>query len=759
MTAQARPTLPTTLWAACALWAGIRVGESLPWSSPAIAEVFAGVFAGVAVLGLAVSVLMHSRSLRIGIVLLLCVLGGGVHGVLHSDGVRGVADSIPPVETMRVNARVISDPRRGLTGVTFDALVLHADGHRVKVELRSREDFAPPQGRNLFATVILKPLGSDDYARNRIRSGIVAAGSIVEVHAETWSPGVYGWLGAMRERATHLIRVDSGVGAELVASIVLGDRTGIRGSPTDEDLRLLGLTHLIAISGMHLMTIASMFEQALRRIHIARRARTVASILILGAYVAAIGAPASALRALAMFTVVRIGAHMGRRSSSVSALSGTVIAMLVTSPSLAFDLAFALSAAAVLGIALWASPIQRILTGNSSRRAWLAEPLAVTIAAQALTIPLTVPLSGALPVLSPLANLLAAPVVILVLHVGVASTLVLSLTPFIASAGYRIASTFATLLASGASFASRIPGASLPLGVSGPALGFLVTTVMLGAWLVVPTLKGRRARALAVALGLVVLVVTTPSSAPPSVVVLDVGQGDAIAIRDARRTMLVDVGPDARRLRSALGRQGIRSIDSIVLTHLHADHAGGIGALQGLSGSRTVYVAEGVLNEDPDATEIFLRALENALPQADVREFRYGERLVIGGTALDMIWPDEPGKKSGANESSTILLGRRGGSSFLLTGDAEADVLAQLLSFPELKGIDLLKVGHHGSKASLSEEILDHIRPKIAAISVGEGNRFGHPTDAALALLKAAGTRIDRTDLMGDLVYVLDSGR
>jgi competence protein ComEC len=236
---------------------------------------------------------------------------------------------------------------------------------------------------------------------------------------------------------------------------------------------------------------------------------------------------------------------------------------------------------------------------------------------------------------------------------------------------------------------------------------------------------------------------------------LDVGQGDAVLIRSpAGRWILVDAGPrsdgwDAgeRVVVPALRRRGVRRLEALVLTHPHLDHGGGAAAVL-----RALDVGVVIDPGRPFGTAGFVDALEAAeAAGAPWVATTRGALLRLDGITLEVLHPTglPVPPDVDPNDVSVVLLVRYGAFGALLTGDAPRAVEEAL---PATVGsVQVLKVGHHGSETSSSGALLAALRPAVALVSAGRGNRFGHPHPSAVARLEAAGASVRRTDLEGDL--------
>jgi competence protein ComEC len=275
----------------------------------------------------------------------------------------------------------------------------------------------------------------------------------------------------------------------------------------------------------------------------------------------------------------------------------------------------------------------------------------------------------------------------------------------------------------------------------------------------------------------------------PQVVALDVGQGDAILIREGYRNILVDTGQNDAVLLRALARQGVSRLDAVIVTHLDDDHSGALDALGGTIPVEHVYFAAGLL--EAKGEDAVIQTAQQLLSGKAPEELAWGDALRLGDNiALSVLWPDRRVSEGGNEESLCLGLSYSadGDSSpstrLLLTGDAEAPQLEALLarapvpdasaqtptsgsSAPSTdaptqtpaQGFAVLKVGHHGSKDAVTVEQLRRMGCVLALISVGRDNRYGHPAPDTLSVLDEAGVRVYRTDLNGDIRLRFDGGR
>lgn len=236
---------------------------------------------------------------------------------------------------------------------------------------------------------------------------------------------------------------------------------------------------------------------------------------------------------------------------------------------------------------------------------------------------------------------------------------------------------------------------------------------------------------------------------------IDVGQGDAILLRCDGEAALVDAGtPDCREsLLEYLQNQRLEEPKYVFASHPHADHIGSMAAVIDAFGCQTFIM--------PDMVS-YTRAFENMLDSvercgAETQLGKAGDTFELGQAQLELLWPAQGYEADDANNISLVIRVTYGPYSFLLTGDAESSVEKEFVS--NLPATTVLKAGHHGSKTSSSQALLEAARPKYCVISVGAGNSYGHPSPETLEKLEQLGCQIYRTDLQGDIVFRIEEGQ
>jgi len=565
--------------------------------------------------------------------------------------------------------------------------------------------------------------------------------------------------------------------AALARGFVLGEDEEVDPATT-EDFRRAGLSHLLAVSGQNVALLALLAMPLLAALGMPLRTRLLWVLGLIAVYVPLAGAGPSIQRAAIMGGLSVLATLSGRRTSRLYGLGFAAGVLLALEPGIAADVGWQLSFAAVLGILLLASPLRRAILERIGADGWrrpLADGAAMTIAATLATAPLIAFHFEELSTVTLVANLLALPAVAPAMWLGMLAAAAGQVPGLPVAALNALDAPLLAYIAQVAAWCGRPGWASLRVHLG---LGGLVSSYVLLSAAVLATQRfarrrrllrlrrppgtdgpkphhrgGRSARrrgVIASAGGLIVvgsalalLVSGGVAAEPPPglrVSVLDVGQGDAILLQPrGAPALLVDGGPPGDGIAAELRDAGVERLGAAIVTHDQTDHAGGIRDLLGALPIGRIFF--GVLRHST-----FAQIHAAGVP---TRRLALGNELRDGSLRLDVLWPPRellagPHAGEDPNLLAIVALARWSHFSLLLTADAEAET-TPLDPGP----VDVLKVAHHGSDDAGLGPLLERTRPRLAVISVGDGNSFGHPTPGTLATLASHGVPVLRTDLDG----------
>jgi competence protein ComEC len=577
----------------------------------------------------------------------------------------------------------------------------------------------------------------------------------------------------------------------LAEALLLAQKSGLT-PETRSRWVAAGLVHLLAISGMHVGLIAAGVVFAAGAAGLPRRRSRRLAVLLTGAYVLFLGAPTAALRALLQAALLLASVELQRPAEPFTLLAAAGLAILLLEPMAVLDPGFQLSFAGMVGLIGWRRPIGEALPRRLP--SWVRDGLAAGMAASALTTPIAALHFGQAAWIGIIGSLVAVPLLGAAVAALLLALVVAALTGSTTGLHAVPADVALRLLEYVAEASARMPGGHAYVAgttvlalLAAAAVAILVRGLLQHAAAAeshAPPIDAPddayaryagRARAAAMrwlvgaAAGATVLVAAPllrPDDGSLHIHAIDVGQGDAFAIRTPRgRWILVDAGPrtprtDAGRDRVVpfLLRHGARRVEALILTHPDADHIGGAAAV--LDAFEVPLIIDPGM---PAGKDMFIDLLAAAR--------RGGQRWVAGsdqvafsidGVHFTILYPpaalDAPGT---ANDNSVVFRLEYGTFAALFLGDAPESVEDLLVArHGERLRAAVLKVGHHGSSTSTGEALLLTARPDIALVSAGRRNRYGHPTPSVLYRLARHEVRVLRTDELGNIsVHVTGAGQ
>jgi competence protein ComEC len=593
--------------------------------------------------------------------------------------------------------------------------------------------------------------------------------------------GLSGAIDSMRRRAEAALgaRLDA-PNAALARGMVLGQDELIDPLERD-DFRRSGLAHVLAVSGQNVMLLCALALPLLGWVGAGPRLRVAVLLGLIAVYVPLAGAGASLQRAGVMGAAGLIALAAGRAGARWYALELAAVVTLALNPRVVGDTGWQLSFAAVAGILVLAKPLQSAMRGVPRL---LAEGIAVTLAATIATAPLIAHDFGSVSLAGLVANVVALPVVAGIMWGGMLQCALAQLPDVLGAPHLAIElaglvdGVLLGLLRSIVRTFADAPGSSvvLPLGSrAGVALAYVLLAAIAAtsrrvarraeprmstaaaAWRRLPT--RRRAAAAALAAGFVAVgwrYANDPPAPPGRVTVsfLDIGQGDATLIQDgAGAAVLFDGGPPEARVYRQLKSAGVRRLDLMVSTHQSRDHQGGLHEVLARIPTRVV-LENGYGTRDPDYRRL--------LAEADARHVQHaaahaGQVLHVGRLTIRILGP--PARAAGApppddpNPYGVAAIVSEGDFDLWLSADAESDAVLQ---YP-LRPVEAMKVSHHGSADPGLPQLLQRLRPQVAAIEVGAHNSYGHPAASTLAALHRATPHVYRTDRDGTVRLTVDA--
>ena len=631
--------------------------------------------------------------------------------------------------------------------------------YAIRVYLPKKADIAP--GDTLTGRYTLRstlPGGSSESSYTTSNGTFLTAKisrlpTIVKAEKLPW----YGYPAYVRQQIkTVLHSVFPEDAAGFAVALLIGDTDGID-YQTDTSFKISGISHIIAVSGFHVTVLFSMVYFLVGK---KRFLAAAAGLPVLFFFAAVAGFSASIMRACLMHSLMIIAMVFDREYDPPTALGFAVLTMLAVNPWTVTNVGFQLSVGCMVGILLFAEPIKqwimerKCMTRLKGKWKGLANGFAISVGmsvgATIMVTPLCACYFGMVSLVSVITNLLTTWVITAIFYGVMAACLigliwapVGRLLAWIVAWPIRYVLTAAKLMAA-------FPFAAVYTDSIYTVLWLIFAYILLAIFILS---KGKQLVLTCSCAVIGLCISLTASWAQPladecRVTVLDVGQGQCILLQSEGKTFMVDCGGDsdtqaADIAAKALLSQGVYQLDGLILTHYDSDHAAGAAYLLSRIPADMLYLPNCA---DADGT---VSALQSA---------HSGQQLVVdrdtcitfGGTTITL-FPSRSDLSD--NESGLCVLFQTENCDILITGDRSAAGERELMRHIELPELEVLIVGHHGSKYSTSLALLEQTSPEVAIISVGQDNPFGHPTEETIQRLQEAGCEIYRTDLHGKVVY------
>ncbi len=719
-----RSTHPTARWRLPIMTAGLVGGILLGriaciWWPAALAFVLAAALAIPARGGL------RTTALALAAMTLGTMLGwNAYHPALPDEGTYTITGTVVQEVQVRENGQV----KTILADVTLDGHPLHRSAYWSYYIAKSRplpENLAPGATVRMEAR-LYHPMGADNPGGFDFREYLLQRGVAIGLYGATdltvSTEGFHlgGAIARIRDGLSQRLMALMGpeTGPYAVA-MLLGERRFI---PDEENaaFRDLGIAHILSVSGYHVGVLAALITFALKPFHLRRRTRVLLTILPLAAYCVLTGGDAPVIRATLLYLVWEAGHLRARPNPPLHTLCASATLQLLFRPALVTSASFQLSYGAMLGLLLIGPVLRRVILHRFPKAESIILPLTTSLAAQLGILPAQLYWFCNLPLLTLPANLFLLPFISGVMALYWA---VLFLLPFpgLNSLVGLIASGLTHLMRFIIRTLDAIPGTSLWLK-QGNFLTLLgCALMMVGLSVLLPRDSRKLRRILAFTGALLVVVSLVPlQNTGTTYIQFSVGEADAALLRDGNQVVVIDTGEDGQTLANHLQRARL-SVDSLFITHLHSDHAGGFRALLDLGiPVKTCYLPVGatsIKNLNPELPQLLA---ELAATGTDIRYFSRGDAISLPNGRLTCLWPvaDAVPPDEDGNHSSLVLLAELRGTIMLLTGDLTSRY-EQAVAQPA----DILKAAHHGSKTSTAPAFLDAVQPQVVLLSCGNEAR------------------------------------
>lgn len=550
---------------------------------------------------------------------------------------------------------------------------------------------------------------------------------------------------SLREKIRSTVPGEAG---SVLCGMALGGYDGLS-ETTREAFSATGLAHILSVSGTHMALVAGFLILIIGR----RGKLQIGMVLaLLFLYALLCGGSAPVWRSFLMSAIALAGSGSYKKAQSGNIFCAAAVLLLLYNPLWLLDVGFQLSFAATGGLIFIYPQLKERLA--FIKWSLVREGFAITLAVQLATLPLLVWYFNQLSLVTFAANILLVPAMEFLVIAALAGLCL----PFAGTFIIYAAGLAMQPLLNAVHFLAGVPAAvlNLPhLPLACCVLYYLALSACFKQdWF---TAAERRMTLLLCSLGITVLLAAKSLAPVPFTVhFIDVGQGDAALVQtSAGQNIIVDCGglqgdfdTGSRILVPYLRYLGIDKLDLLALSHGHHDHAGGAAGL-----ARLVKVDKLLLPQEKPSEDV-QRLLRYIRPQ-DVITVRAGSVYTLGSCRIEVLASGR--SEGGGNESSVIMRVAEKDGSILFTGDADESI--ELAAADKIKPADVLKVAHHGSNYSSTDVFLKQARPKLAVISAGAGNSYGHPGREALQRLNAAGAKVLRTDKLGAVKVCFDGGR
>ncbi|HJI81141.1 MAG TPA: DNA internalization-related competence protein ComEC/Rec2 [Eggerthellaceae bacterium] len=756
-----RPSIPLLFWNACSLWLGCYIASYIiPYPRNQFTIIGPFLLSLFLIICFVFCLIKQKKTLipTLGIFFILGMLIWNSN-CLTLNNQRNMLEA---VEENTVLLRVIEDPEQGTFGDTTTVEVKNPNSNNlIGIAYLYLNNLDFNYGDELLGSIAFNEPKKSSLSYFNTK-GI--AGTIAISDYEIVGSSKIGMLSHLRnsfsEKISNLIHegIISDYAGSLLQALIVGDRTQLFSLDLYQQIKVLGLAHLVAVSGSHLIIVMGFIGLILKTLHISKPIAIVIQILFLGIYLIMVGIPISCVRAALMSAISMLAFSTSRRSHALSGLGIVIVLLVVIIPSSAFSLSFTLSVFSTFGIVVLMPLFNSWINVNSKLvKSLCIDPLSLTFAALLFTIPFTVSSFSMISLIAPIANVFAGPFITIICCVGLLAFVVSPFEP-LCSFLLLVCGHIAQVFCLGSKILAAIPFAAVPLYIPAEIIFTLTAIGIVSLWILWPKSISLKKILFILAISCIALLCCFVPKQGSNITMLDVGQGDAFLITSNSKTVLIDTGNNPQALYAALSRQKVFSLNAILITHADDDHCGCLKDLQNLIPCEKIFLAKGIDNVGTDKTNDLVNNSKDLVGESNIEFVSTGDTISLDSLTFHIISPQKLNDEGGNQDSICFVLDIDSNNNAVtdwkafFCGDAEQETVSKLIDEGLLSDIDVLKVAHHGSKESLSDTITSELSPDIALISVGENNRYGHPTNETLSCLENAGCIVARTDLNGDVI-------
>ena len=568
---------------------------------------------------------------------------------------------------------------------------------------------------------------------------------------------------------------------ELLSGMLIGEKSNLQ-KEIQKDFRDSSLSHVLAISGMHVSYVMLGITFLISKIKFSKKMSKIVIILILLFFIILTGKTASVTRACFMSSYIILASLLHKKAHVLGSISISLLIILIINPYFILDIGLQLSYGGTIGIVLIYPILKKLKKKKEDKNSKfkkiihkvkekILDIILITISANLVIFPIVLFHYNTISFTFIISNLLISPIIGIIIILGFISVFASYIISPISKVMFLILQTFLNLLIKIAHFCAELPFSKVYFPT--PKIYVIIIYYVFLIFIILErnkiiVIKKINKKIIIIFVIIIIILNLILNFIPKTFTIsfIDVGQGDSMLISTPKgKKILIDGGGSRDEESFNIGKQtlipyllnkGITKLDYILISHFDSDHVGGIlSVLEELKVEKVIICEQ----EENENYRRFKEIVKNK--KIKVYVVKKGDNVKIEeNILLNILWPkDEKIKENAINNNSIVAKLNYKNFSILLTGDIEKIAENEILKEYENSNIlnaNILKVAHHGSKSSSINEFLEKVKPQIALIGVGEKNTFGHPNEGVLKRLENINTKIYRTDKKGEITIKIN---